>query len=168
MLMCGSFSRETLFNQVKKELDTVLTKLGVKTRDELDQYIRDNMKNNADLKVYDELRKRYGEPCTSHTLWPLICTLTHLVSIDKDDHTANLIVDITGLLGIGTFVIGSIAALIGIVTFAAALGALEVVGGLAAAAGLVLVAVSIYEGAVQREASLATIVFCNPIFNFLD
>ncbi|KAI1496373.1 hypothetical protein F5X99DRAFT_400599 [Biscogniauxia marginata] len=121
--------KEELFNKVKEELDAVLHKLGVKTRDELDKYIRDNMKNDADLKAYDNLRQ----------------------SIDKWDQTANIIVDIVGLVGVGTFVVGSLAALVGIITFSAAVGALEIVAGLAAAAGLVVVVLSIYEGAVQRE-----------------
>ncbi|KAI3323725.1 hypothetical protein HD806DRAFT_495451 [Xylariaceae sp. AK1471] len=121
--------KDEAFKLLKTELDAVLSKLGVKTRDELDKYIRDNMKNDADLKAYDEFCK----------------------SIDEFDRNANLVVDIIGLVGIGTFVVGGLAALVGIVTFAATLGALEVVGGLAAAAVLVVVVLSIYEGAVQRE-----------------
>jgi len=152
--MRGSFFREELFNKLKEELDVVLSKLGVKTRDELDKYIRDNMKNDADLKAYDTLRQRYGKSCTSYALWPLMWTLTLLVSIDEWDHTANLVVDIIGLVGVGTFVIGGLAALVGIVTFSAAVVALEIVAGLAAAAGLVVVILGIYEGAVQRQASL--------------
>lgn len=80
-----------------------------------------------------------------------------LASIDESDKTANIIVDVIGLVGIGTFAIGGLAALVGIITFATALGALEIVGALAAAAGLVLVVLSIYEGAVQREASFEMI-----------
>jgi len=40
-------------------LDAVLSKLGVNMRDELDEYIRKNMKNDADLRAYDKLRERY-------------------------------------------------------------------------------------------------------------
>lgn len=73
--------------------------------------------------------------------------------IDTWDRDANLIVDIVGLAGVGAFAIGGVAALAGIVTTAAALGALEIAGGLVAAAGLALIVLSVFEGADQREAS---------------
>lgn len=62
-------------------------------------------------------------------------------------------VDVLGLLGLGTFFIGGLAALVGVITFATALGAVEILTGLAAAAALVGTILAIYEGAVQREAS---------------
>ncbi|KAH7130821.1 hypothetical protein B0J11DRAFT_504576 [Dendryphion nanum] len=95
------------------------------------------MKNDADLKAYDELRKR--------------CKPTHAVSIDESYHIATVIVDIMGLAGIGVFVVGGLAAIVGIISFAAVMGGLKVVGALAAAAGFSVMIESIYEGAIQRQ-----------------
>jgi hypothetical protein len=77
--------------------------------------------------------------------------------MDKSDHAATLIVDILGLVGVGTLVIAGAAVLLGIVSFAAALGALELVAGFAAAAALVVAIISIVDGAIQRQASFSPI-----------
>ncbi|EQK97422.1 hypothetical protein OCS_06867 [Ophiocordyceps sinensis CO18] len=54
--------RDEAFNVLKAELDEVLHRLGVQTRDELDEYIRVHIRHDADLKAYDGLRARCDAP----------------------------------------------------------------------------------------------------------
>ncbi|KAK5997589.1 hypothetical protein PT974_02952 [Cladobotryum mycophilum] len=120
--------KKAVFGELKTQLDDVLKKLGVSTRDELDKYIRDNLENDSEIKAYDEMR----------------------ASIDKQDDISNLIVDIAGLFSVGVFAVGSVFVLVGVIAFTTVIGAVEVTGGLAIAAALALALMGVYEGYLER------------------
>ncbi|KAG2413243.1 hypothetical protein HFD88_002432 [Aspergillus terreus] len=121
--------RDALFATARDKLDAVLKSQGIQTRQELIDRVKANIKDDVELKKYDEFVK----------------------NVDENDKAMMTILDIASLASLGTGVVAGLAWVVGIVSGAVALAAIEVVGGLAAAAVVVVLVWAAISGDIERQ-----------------